>query len=223
MFDKASADFEVKEIDEEGRFEGLASVFNKVDNGGDMILPGAYKKTLSKIKNQKRVIPYLWRHYRDEIMGGFESLEETAKGLYVKGRIIPDLSEHSMKTYRLMKSGLARGLSIGYRVPIGGADKVDGIRKIKTLDLYEISFVAIGMDPYANITNVKNMSDIRTKLSAGDPLTPREWEALLKEQCNLTNSEAERYVNAHLKNSSGDPSDQKETYDLISDLKSMLN
>ena len=219
---RQAATLELKEIDDEGRFEGLASVFNKVDLGGDMILPGAYKKTLALMKKQKRVIPLLWRHQQEEVMGGFEELEETAKGLKVKGRIVPDLSEYSMKAYRLMKSGLARGLSIGYRVNDGCAERVDGVRKIKSLDLFEISFTPVAMDPYANVTSVKHLSDIRGKLAAGERLSPREWELVLKEQCNLTNSEAERAVRVNLKKGSVAPGKSHDGFDLVKELKSLI-
>jgi len=222
MRDNLNATLELKEIDDEGEFEGLASVFGKVDMGGDMILPGAYKKTLIAMKREKRIIPFLWRHQQEEVMGGFTDLEETSKGLKVKGRIVPDLSEYSMKAYRLMKSGLARGLSIGYRVPEGGATKEDGVRKIKALNLFEISFVPVGMDPYANVTSVKALSDIRAKLADGERLSEREWELFLKQDCNLTNSQAERAVRVNLKNGSGAPGNSGSDYDLREGLKSLL-
>ena len=221
-----AANLELKEIDEEGHFEGIASIFNKVDLGGDMILPGAYKKTLADMKAQKRIVPFLWRHMQEEVMGGFHELVETKKGLEVKGQIVPDLSDYSQKAYLLMKTGLARGLSIGYRVMEGCSERIDGIRKIKSLELFEISFTPVAMDPYANVTSVKTLSDIRAKLAAGDRLTSREWELVLKEQCTLTNSEAERAVRINLKKGSGAPGKSNGGFDLraeLAELKTLIS
>jgi phage head maturation protease len=45
----------IKSIEENGVFSGYASVFNIVDKQNDLILPGAFKKKLSKNK-----IKLLW-------------------------------------------------------------------------------------------------------------------------------------------------------------------
>lgn len=224
---KKSTVLEIKgELDEKGSFEGLASVFGKVDLGGDTILPGAFKETLADMKKQGRVVPFLWRHFQEAILGGFTELKETKKGLEVKGQIIPELSDHANQAYQLMKSGLATGLSIGYRVPEGGSEYNETKRRrtIKKLDLYEISFVPIGMDPYAGVTGVKSIFDIRAKLAAGDQLSSREWEVFLKEEAGLTNSQAERAIRTNgLKiKGSGDPSKPVSKAEFLAELKKLI-
>lgn len=44
MLSKLECPFEVKAVDEAGNFEGYASVFNNIDLGDDIILPGAFIK-----------------------------------------------------------------------------------------------------------------------------------------------------------------------------------
>jgi HK97 family phage prohead protease len=54
----------IKSIEENGVFSGYASVFNIVDKQNDLILPGAFKKNLSKNK-----IKLLWQHNPGEPIG----------------------------------------------------------------------------------------------------------------------------------------------------------
>lgn len=214
--------FEVKEFSEEGEFEGYASIFNKVDMGGDTILPGAFKATLADMKKQGRILPLLFGHNQSDIIGGIPELEEDKKGLKIRGRVLADISDNGRKAYMLMKSKLSTALSIGYQVPDGGAEKKEGNRIISKLNLYEVSFVGVGMDPYARVTSVKGLKDIRAKLAAGERLTEREFEVLFKHDLNLTNSEAERAVRVNLKNGEGDPRTPTKETDVLKELRRLI-
>lgn len=214
--------FELKELAEDGTFEGYAAVFDKVDLGGDTIKKGAFTRTLKNMEEEKRVIPFCYMHDQKEILGGFHELKEDDFGLYVKGQIIPDLSPLSKKVYALMKSGLSRALSIGYRVPKGGSSKSNGIRTLKDLDLFEISHVSVGMDPFAQAVSVKALTDLREKLAKGDLLTARDFETLFKDSFNLTNSEAERAVRVNLKTGEGAPRAKKATGSVVSELHKLM-
>jgi hypothetical protein len=55
------------------------------------------------------------------------------------------------------------------------------------------------MNEKTKITRVKEIEDLRARLAAGDRLTEREWESLLKKGFDLSNSEAERAVRINLK------------------------
>jgi len=190
--------------DGSGEFEGYAAKFGFFDLGGDKIVKGAFKRTIGEMKKQKRIIPFCNAHDQRDVMGGIYELKEDDFGLRIKGRIIPDLSDAARKCYTLMKSGLSTALSIGYRVPENGSSKAEGRRTITDLDLYEVSHVGVGMDPYARMVSVKSLQDIRAKLANGDRLTPREFETFFKNN-GLTNSEAERAVRVNLKTGEGDP------------------
>ena len=47
-FEKKSSSLEIKQINNLGKFCGYASVFNIKDSYNDIVLPQAFKKTLSK-------------------------------------------------------------------------------------------------------------------------------------------------------------------------------
>jgi HK97 family phage prohead protease len=67
-------------VDEEGAVEGLASVFGVQDRGGDVVHKGAFASA-------KFPIPMLASHDQRDVIGVWESGEETAEGLRVKGRL----------------------------------------------------------------------------------------------------------------------------------------
>jgi len=75
------------EPDDEGHFTGYASVFELEDLDGDIIKPGAFKKTLS----EKKRFPFLWQHMVKETIGWVE-MEEDEKGLKItNGKLILDV------------------------------------------------------------------------------------------------------------------------------------
>ena len=45
--EKRELKFQLKALDEAGKFTGLAAAYNNVGLGQDMILPGAFTKTLA--------------------------------------------------------------------------------------------------------------------------------------------------------------------------------
>jgi HK97 family phage prohead protease len=172
------SEVDVKMVDDaQGVFEGYASVFNGVDSYGDMILPGAYANTLS---NRTRPIQLRWNHV-GPVIGKWLSAEEDDKGLRVKGQIVV---EHSVgkDAYALMKAGAVTGLSIGYRIPSGGSEKDGRIRKLKRIDLVEISVVENPADMGAQIGDVKSALDECQSL--------KEVEALLRDASGMSRADA---------------------------------
>ena len=105
---------QLKSIEENGFFAGYASVFNVEDNHNDIILSGAFGKSLSK-KHYGKDIKLLWQHKADEPIGVFTKIVEDDLGLYVEGKLLLDVQRAS-EAYALLKSGVVKGLSIGFIV-----------------------------------------------------------------------------------------------------------
>lgn len=172
LIDLAAVD--VKMLDEAaGIFEGYASTFHGVDSYGDMILPGAYANTLT---NRARPVQLRWNH-TGPVIGKWLEAYEDDKGLRVKGQIVLG---HSVgrDAYALMKAGAVTGLSIGYRIPSGGSEKDGRIRKLKRIDLVEISVVETPADMGAQIGDVKSALDQCESL--------KDVEALLRDGAGLS-------------------------------------
>lgn len=138
-----------------GEIEGYGSVFNLMDRGGDIMLPGAFKKSLSEWKKKKTPIPMLWQHNSSEPIGIWEQFEEDDRGLKVKGSLAMELPK-AKEARVLMKKKAVSGLSIGYRTKEADYDRLTGARKLKQVELWEISLVTFPMLPEAQISGVKN-------------------------------------------------------------------
>lgn len=142
-------------VDDDSRvIEGYASTFGGVDAYGDTILPGAYRKSLKEIK-AARGLPMLYEHDGFSLIGRWTDLTEDERGLRVRGELTPG---HSVAgdVYASLKAGHIDGLSIGYRVPPGGAvERPDGGRTLKDIDLFEVSIVSRPADRAARTLLVK--------------------------------------------------------------------
>lgn len=134
-------------IDAEGRFAGYASVFNKLDSGGDIVLPGAFSKSLQKKRGRIRL---LFQHDPKEPVGTWENMAEDSHGLFVTGRLVPGVPR-SDALRRLIGSGALDGLSIGFRTV--KASRRDGNRLLHEIDLYEVSIVTFPMMEDARIAS----------------------------------------------------------------------
>ena len=107
-----SAAFELKaEPDAEGVFEGYASVFDVVDQGLDVVKPGAFAKSLSG----GRKVKMLWQHDQSQPIGVWEKVEEDERGLFVRGRLVKGV-RRADEAAALLKAGAMDSMSIGYRV-----------------------------------------------------------------------------------------------------------
>ena len=74
----------------DGNVEGYASLFGEVDQARDMVMPGAFTKTLAQ--RGLRKIPMLFQHDPAEPVGIWLDLHEDFRGLWARGRLIPDVA-----------------------------------------------------------------------------------------------------------------------------------
>lgn len=175
---------DIKALDDsEGIVEGWASTYS-VDQGGDRVMKDAFKDSLGKARREDRRITMNWNHNPDEPIGLWEHISEEAKGLFVRGRLLKDAVRRAGEVYALLKAGAINGLSIGYRIPPGGAehDKKTGVTLLKTIDLREISLVGMPMNVEARVVSVKTM------LEAGQMPSLREFEDFLRESGGFSKS-----------------------------------
>jgi HK97 family phage prohead protease len=149
--DRIYSALEIKSLDATGRFAGYASVFNVVDRQRDLVLRGAFKNTLTK---RMKEIKLLWQHQWEEPIGVLVKIFEDEKGLYVEGLLLMEVAR-AREAYALLKSGAVNGLSIGYTPGRWLRDADSGVRKLQSIDLWEISLVTMPANPAAKVTVVK--------------------------------------------------------------------
>jgi HK97 family phage prohead protease len=163
-----SVPFEIKSLAAR-EFEGYGSTFGNVDLGGDVVIPGAFAKTLKAHRGNGTLPAMFWMHQPDKVPGKWLDMSEDSSGLYVKGVLAP--TPLGDEIHALLKMEAVRGLSIGYQVEDDAYDKA-GNRLLKEIDLWEVSPVSLAMNPLAQVTHAKcQLSSIGEYVP-----TPRELE-----------------------------------------------
>ena len=155
---KASPVGELIDADEKaGIIKGYGSYFGNKDSDNDVIMKGAYKKTIAE--NGERV-KYLYQHDMNQPIGKMNELYEDDKGLVFVAEIAK--TQLGKDVVELMKSGVITENSVGI-MPIQKQDKGD-YREINEVKLYEISAVTLAANDQAKILDVKGNVDVE-KLS----------------------------------------------------------
>jgi len=158
---------EFKEVDgASGWVEGYASTFGNIDEGGDLVVKGAFLQTIAE-KIPSGEIKFLAGHdwSPDAVLGTVREMTETDIGLYFKAELS---SAPSVQDVRIkMLEGHLNRVSIGYQVIDFEYGKVGEktIRTLKQIDLYEVSVVPFPMNRSAVITGVKSQDSGVTRLA----------------------------------------------------------
>lgn len=180
MFKTKDFALHVKDVSEEGTFEGYGSIFNNVDSYGEKVAPGAFGESLARHQREGTKPLMLWQHNSDEPIGVWENLAEDGKGLKGTGKFVLETAR-GREAHALLKAGAIRGLSIGYREIEAEPDGNNRI--LKKLDLMEISVVSFPANRRANVTAVKSerMEEFARRLRDGDPMPIKDFEDILRE------------------------------------------
>ncbi|MES2749909.1 MAG: HK97 family phage prohead protease [Pseudomonadota bacterium] len=158
----------------DGNVEGYASLFGEVDQARDMVMPGAFTQTLKQ--RGLRKIPMLFQHDPSEPVGVWLDLHEDFRGLWARGRLIPDVAR-ARELLALVREGAIDGLSIGYRTVRGQIDPRTRIRKLYQVDLWEISIVTFPLLAGARVRAVKQAFQT-PKLSPSRMRADIAWRSL---------------------------------------------
>lgn len=171
-----------------GEFVGYGSTFGNTDLGGDVVERGAFAETLKK--RGPGDVAMLWGHdVRQVPIGKWLDMREDDRGLQVRGQLTLDIPR-AREVHAALKEGTVKGLSIGYRIPAGGAemDRNGRLRRIKSVDLFEVSVVTFPMNQRAQVARVK-----------GADMTIREFEAFLRDAGNFSAAAAKAIAAAGYK------------------------
>jgi len=145
---KAKSDFE---------FEGYASIFGNVDDGGDIMQAGAFAKTINE--NLKRV-KVLYMHNVMSTIGLPSNLFEDSKGLYFDAKVSKTTLGKDVMT--LIHDKVITDMSIGYNPVKWAWDEEMEVRTLQEVRLWEISPVTWGMNSLASIKMFASGSEYDT-------------------------------------------------------------
>ena len=141
--------FETKLLtDEAGAISGIAWKYDQPDRIGDVIEAGAFAKAAFPL-------PMLPFHDMGDPIGVWASAEDQGGAWIVKGKMLIDDVPRARQVRALVRAGAVKGLSIGFMTK-KAVTRPGGGRTIKSLELFEVSLVTVGMHPGAKITSAKS-------------------------------------------------------------------
>lgn len=176
--------FETKEISlnsQSRTISGYAAIFNNVDKSKDILLKGAFSKSISErgpesTANDK--IIFLWMHDPHEPIGRITKLVEDDRGLYFEA-VIDDI-ELGNRTIKQLESGTLNQFSIGYEYIW---DKIEYDEEkdayfVKEVILWELSVVSVGCNGLTEYTGLKSAEEIEDKFEKLQKEIDRELSGL---------------------------------------------
>ena len=162
--------FKVKSVGDNGTFSGHASVFGELDSYRDIVMPGAFKKSLEEDFEAKgRSVPMLWQHNSHSPIGMYTTIKEEKIGLYVEGEVNMEVQQ-GKEAHALMKQGALSGLSIGYSTVTSEWDEKQLTRKLLEVNLWEVSPVTFPAGDSARISSVKAFAAFTSMSEVEDAL-----------------------------------------------------
>lgn len=151
--DRVYSQLTIKAVDDDKRIiKGIAST-PSTDRVGDIVDPlGA---------NFKTPLPLLWQHDPYSPIGEVTSAKATKSGISIEARIAkvdspPGLKNRLEEAWQSIKTGLVRGLSIGFSAKEFSFMDNGGIH-FQTWDWFELSAVTIPANADASITAIKSI------------------------------------------------------------------
>ena len=131
------------------QISGYASLFGECDQGGDVVMPGAFGASLAALAARKGRVKMLWQHDPAEPIGIWDEVRQDGHGLFVKGRLLRDVAR-GREAVALIGAGAIDGLSIGYRT-VTAERNAKGQRLLSQVELWEVSLVTFPMLPDARV------------------------------------------------------------------------
>ena len=163
MLNRAYALLAIKQVDEDARvITGMASTPTP-DRLEDVVEPAGAQFKLP--------IPLLWQHDSHQPIGQVTAAKVTRAGIEIIAKIANGVTDEIDRQWRLIKSGLVPGLSIGF-IPLEHEiiPKTKGIRFTKW-DFLELSCVTVPANQECTIATIKSL-DIAQRAASGQE-TPR--------------------------------------------------
>ena len=144
----------IEDVDDvKGIVTGYFSAFNNIDSDGDVIVSGAYKKSVAENGPMGRNrIMHLLQHNPLMPLAKPMELMEDAKGLRFTSKITE--TSYGKDVIKLYSEGVFNEHSVGFEII--KADNKAGYREIKEIKLWEGSTVTWGANPNTPIESMKS-------------------------------------------------------------------
>lgn len=161
----------IKDMDaKQGIVTGYAASFGTLDADRDIIMPGAFTKTIKEQGPQSAQprIKYLLNHNTSQPLGLPQVLKEDTKGLYYESKV--GTNSIAVDFLKMVDSGLITEHSIGFNtirktVINPDADWREQTTQIHEVKLYEFSaLTAWGANQYTPLIGVKSLKSVEDRI-----------------------------------------------------------
>jgi uncharacterized protein len=151
-----------------------ASAFGNKDSDGDIVMPGAFLKTLRENgpESSKPRIKHLWQHSSWEVIGKPSKMEEDQKGLLATSEIAK--TARGNDALALYDLNLLEH-SIGYRVVKSYRDESTETTQLTELQLWEYSSVTWGANENTPLIGMKSLTPVQQAEKLAD-----RWKMITK-------------------------------------------
>lgn len=152
-----------------GTLTGWASVYNVVDQQDDVIVPGAFRKTLSDWRSSKRVIPLTLDHQNsaDGVIGSLADATDSGYGLRTTFRFANTSKAQDARA--LARDGHLNGLSVWGPIFNKAFDVIAG-KEVRVLK--EVGLLFVGLTPMpANADSL-----VTAAKGVAKAVTDRPWD-----------------------------------------------
>lgn len=168
---------------EEGEFLVYPSTFTREpDSYGDVIAKGAFVKSIEKWKSSGDVMPAMYLHDPNQIVGEAIDMGEDDHGWWVKGRFDDDPA--AQRVYKHLKGRRLSALSFGFTTGAEGQVELeDGTKanELREVDALEFSFLPKGFaaNSDTSVVAVKTLADsLKHDVKAGRVLAAKHITSL---------------------------------------------
>ena len=150
---------DIKDVDaKQGIVSGYFSAFGNVDSDGDIMMPGAFKRSIQDWGPEaKGRIKHLMNHDPSQPLGKILELKEDNYGLFYRSQI----GKHKLGVdfIKMVESDLIKEHSIGFRTL--REQKNDSANEIHEVMLFEgSSLTAWGANEMTPLVNMKSINDV---------------------------------------------------------------
>ena len=155
-FIQKSSKFYVENSDDTSRtLEGYASVFGNYDSSQDVVMKGAFNRSINDWGPDGRdIIKLCAFHDKNRPVANIVKMQEDEKGLFIKAKF--GTHTDGDDAYKMAKEGILGELSIGGK-SVEKERNERGGNVYKQIKLLEVSLVPAADNPEAQVTIVKSM------------------------------------------------------------------
>jgi HK97 family phage prohead protease len=143
-----------------GVFTGVANRANFRDYGDDIVESMAWTKGGSSMR-----VPLLAQHQHGDVIGRAELRDDPSIGLVITKGTFADGVTKAEDYKKLVAGGFIDGVSVGYSVIDGYQDR-DGVRRLTSLKLHEVSIVTFPMNVLSRVTSISDSKQLAEVVAA---------------------------------------------------------